>query len=390
MTLTYGSGSTGFDAGLCLAAGEDGKSGGSVRRLGWLAAALILLWGGSSRLLAQEPAPVNPPASLPPGLATAPPAKTGGLTPNPTLLMREFEPAANEEYQLGRGDEIAIDVLGRPEMNSKHVVGPDGKVTLPLIGSIVLADKTREQAAEAVEAAYKPFYSNLTVTVGVDKYTSNQVLLLGAVEHPGVQAFDRPPTLLEVISRGGAVVNSGKLANAPPNNAGSYNMQAQLLPTTLGIPERCAIYRGTDKVLWVDLKTMLDGGSPMADMRLKRDDIVYVPSPAERYVSVLGEVQHPGALQLDNSSTLPKLLALAGGITQLAGHYPDIQVIQPSTGKTRIISYKQLLQPNGLDLTLQSGDIIYVPQSGFNRAAYVLEKLSPLVTVFTATAFFAK
>ncbi len=389
MTLIYGSGSKDFDTGSCLAADGDGSTEGSVRPFsmygrGWVrltgAAMLFALaaGAGAARLCAQDTAPASAPA------------KPAGLTTNPALLMREFEPAANEEYQLGRGDEISIDVIGRPEMNSKHVIGPDGKVTLALIGSIALADKTREQAAEAVQAAYKPYYSILTVTVGVDKYTSNQVLLLGAVERPGVQTFDRPPTLLEVISRGGAVVGSGKLANAPPNNAGSYNMQATLLPTTLGIPERCAIYRGNDKVLWVDLKSMLDSGSPMADMRLKRDDIVYVPSPAERYVSVLGEVQHPGALQLENSSTLPKLIALAGGITQNAGRYPDIEIIQPSTGKTRIISFKQVLQPNGLDLTLQSGDIIYVPQSGFNRAAYVLEKLSPLVTVFTATAFFAK
>ena len=327
-----------------------------------------------AKLAAQESAPTAPPA-------------TQGLTINPTLAMREFEPSATEEYQLGRGDEISIDVVGRPEMSSKHVIGPDGKVTLPLVGSVGLADKTREQAAAAVQDAYKTYYSLLSVTVGVDKYTSNQVLLLGAVEHPGVQTFDRAPSLLEVISRGGAVVGS-RLANSPVNNSGSYNMQANLLPSSLGVPERCAIYRGNDKVLWVDLKGLLDSGSPLADMRLKRDDIVYVPSPAERYVSVLGEVTHPGALQLESNSTLPKLIALSGGLTDKAGRYPDIQIISPATGRTRVISFKQVLQPAGLDLTLQSGDIIFVPESGFNRVSYVVDKLSPLVTMFTAAALF--
>jgi polysaccharide export outer membrane protein len=311
------------------------------------------------------------------------------LTPNPQIALREFEPSPTQEYELGRGDEISVDVMGRPEMNSKHVIGPDGKVTLPLVGSVMLADKTREQAAEAIEAAYKPYYSSLTVTVGVDRYTSNQILLLGAVEHPGIQTFDRPPTLLEVVSRGGAVIGS-RIQNMPAANSASYSLSSNLTPTLFGVPERCAIYRGNDKVLWVELKSLLDSGSPLADLRLKRDDIVYVPSPAERYVSVLGEVQHPGALQLDNSSTLPKLIALAGGLTPMAGHYPDIQIIQPSTGKTRVISFKQVLQPNTIDLTLQTGDIIYVPQSGFNRAAYVLDKLSPLVTLFTASAFIAR
>ena len=166
-------------------------------------------------------------------------------------------------------------------------------------------------------------------------------------------------------------------------------MQAPLQPVLGGVPERVAIYRGSDKVMWVELKKLLDSGSPLADLRLKRDDIVYVPSPAEHYVSVLGQVAHPGALQLDSTSTLPKLIALAGGITNEAGHYPNIQVIDPSTGKTRVISFKQVLQPATLDLTLHSGDIIYVPESKFSSTAYVFDKLSPLITVFTATAAIA-
>jgi polysaccharide export outer membrane protein len=286
---------------------------------------------------------------------------------------------------LGRGDEISIDFGGRPELNGKHVIGPDGKITLPMAGSILVADKTRQEAADAVAASLSSYYSRLSVTVGVDKYTSNQVLLLGAVEHPGVQTFDRPPTLLEVVTRGGA---SGTPRNTSfgSANGSTFNVDRSLQPAILGVPERCAIYRGSDKVMWVDLKKLLDSGSPLADLRLKRDDIVYVPSPAERYISVMGQVQHPGALQLDSSSTLPKLLALSGGLTPQAGKNPNIQIIQTANGKTRLIPWKQVLQPNALDLTLESGDIIYVPESGFNSTAYVFEKLSPLITLFTGSA----
>jgi polysaccharide export outer membrane protein len=134
----------------------------------------------------------------------------------------------------------------------------------------------------------------------------------------------------------------------------------------------------------------LDSGSALADLRLKRDDIVYIPSSAERYISVLGQVQHPGALQMDDNMTLAKLVSLAGGFTAEAGKYPQIQVVQPSTGKTRTISFKQILQPGPLDLTLHSGDIVYVPKSGFNNVAYIFDKLSPLVSMFTASALIGK
>jgi polysaccharide export outer membrane protein len=291
---------------------------------------------------------------------------------NPIAALRAFEPAAGEEYELGPGDELTLDFGGRTELNSKRIVGPDGRITLPLAGSIALADKTREQAAAAILAALSPYYQNLSVTVGVDKYTSNRVLLLGAVEHPGVIVFDSPPTLLEVVTRGG-VLGGGGTVNS-----------SQKLPA---IPERCAIYRGNDKVMWVDLKALLNSGNAMADLRLRRGDVVYVPSIQDRYVSVLGQVQHPGALQLESTSTLVKLIAQSGGLTEMAGSNAQIRIISPSTGTTRIVSYKQALQPVPLDLTLRTGDIIYIPQSGFNKVSYAFEKLSPLFSIFTAFAF---
>jgi len=271
----------------------------------------------------------------------------------------------------------------QPAWLLQQIVGPDGMITLPMAGSIAVADKTRPQAAQAIIAALTPYYQHLNVTVGVDKYTSNHVLLLGAVEHPGVLTFDRPPTLLEAVSRGGAV--SG--ARNPGYGANGYAMQASLQsPMGSGVPERVAIYRGADKVIWVDLKKLLDSGSALADMRLKRDDIVYVPSSAERYISVLGQVQHPGALQLDDSMTLAKLLSLSGGLTPEAGKNPQIEIVQTSTGKRRTVTLKEILQPSPMDLTLHSGDIVYVPKSGFNNVAYVFDKLSPLVSMFTASA----
>jgi polysaccharide export outer membrane protein len=312
-----------------------------------------------------------------------PPMPAPVLQTNPQLALREFEPSENQEYELGRGDAISIDFGGRPEMSSKQIVGPDGMITLPMAGSIAVADKTRPQAAQAIIAALTPYYEHLNVTVGVDKYTSNQVLLLGAVEHPGVLTFDRPPTLLEAVSRGGAV---GGARNSS-YGANGYAMQASLQsPMGSGVPERVAIYRGADKVIWVDLKKLLDSGSALADLRLKRDDIVYVPSSSERYISVLGQVQHPGALQLDDSMTLAKLLSLSGGLTAEAGKNPQIEIVQTSTGKKRTVTLKDILQPSPMDLTLHSGDIVYVPKSGFNNIAYVFDKLSPLVSMFTASA----
>jgi polysaccharide export outer membrane protein len=282
------------------------------------------------------------------------------LKPNPLETLRNFEPAADEEYRLGKGDEITVDFAGRPELAAKLVVGPDGRITLPLAGDVMLAGQTRAEAAKAIETALSSYYTNLAAQVTVTKYTANKVLVLGAVEKPGVVTFDGTPTLLEALSRAGLETGPNKAAQ---------------------IPERCAIYRGHDEVVWVDLKTMIDAGNSMADLRLRRDDVVYVPNGGERFVSVLGQVQHPGAVPLTGTSTLASVLAAAGGFTEAGGNKPHIQIVDPASGTSRIVSFNDLLNPaKALEIVPKPGEIIFVPQSGFFRATYMVERLSPVIT----------
>lgn len=302
-------------------------------------------------------------------------------TPSSFTTLQSYEEPASQEYTLGRGDEISIDFAGYPELSCKRTVGPDGRISIAPAGSVLIAGQTREGAAAKISSAMSLYYSHPFVTVGVDHYTSNRVLVLGAVEHPGIVMFDQPPTLLEIVTQAGGFI-------AGHSSPGGVFQASTPSSRTIAIPERCAIYRGTDQVLWVDLQTMLDRGSSMAAIRLRRDDVVYVPAPKERYVSVLGQVQHPGAIRLDDNTTLAKLLAEAGGLTVQAGKFPNLQVIQPSTGKTRVVPFRTLLQPGSLDLTLKSGDVLYVPESGFNQASYIFQQISPLLSVFTAAVLF--
>jgi polysaccharide biosynthesis/export protein len=282
------------------------------------------------------------------------------LKVNPLQALRDFEPAADEEYRLGKGDEITVDFAGRPEMTAKLVVGPDGRITLPLAGDLMMAGQTRTDAAKEIDNALSPYFNNLSAQVTVTKYTANRVLVLGAVEHPGEVTFDGTPKLLEALSRSG--LETG------PNKASQ-------------IPERCAIYRGQDEVVWVDLKKLIDAGNSLADLRLRRDDVVYVPNGGERFVSVLGQVQHPGAVQLTGTSTLATVLADAGGFALPAGNKPHIQIVDPDSGTSQIISFKDLLDPGkDPEITLKSGDLIFVPQSKVYRATYIVERLSPVIT----------
>lgn len=308
------------------------------------------------------------------------------LKQNPIAALKAFEPAADQEYELGSGDEITVEVVGRPELSGRNIVGPDGRITVPVVGSVLLKDKTRTQAAADIQKALSEYYSSITVSVVVDKYVSNEITLLGAVEHPGVFSFNGTPTLLEVISKGGLPTQPAKgSGEATPIATSADGLSSRALV----VPEECMIYRGNETMVTVQLRTLLEEGSPLADLRLRRGDIVYVPGQ-EKYVSVLGQVMHPGTVKLTHESTLPRLLAETGGPTDKAGHYPNIQIIHRGTdkvqGKVQVISYKEVLQPKPLDITLLPGDIIYVPESGLSRAAFAIQAVSPLVNLVTVGA----
>jgi polysaccharide export outer membrane protein len=291
------------------------------------------------------------------------------LKVSPMKALQNFEPAENEEYALGPGDEITLDFPGRPELGGKKVVGPDGRITLSLVGPLNVADKNRSEVAKLVVDALSPYYKDLTVTVNIDKYGSNRIVIIGSVQHPGVLYFDNTPTLLDVIARGGLLANA---AGSGPGNGTAAVRD--------GIPERCAIYRGNDQVVWIDLKQLLQTGNSMADLRLRRNDIVFVPAQQEVFVSVLGSVMHAGAIALTPESTLASVLAEAGGLAE--GAAANIQVIQPSTGKTVTIPFKSLLTLKGTDeVKLHAGDVVFVPQSGFFKSTYVIQRLSPVATM---------
>ena len=134
-------------------------------------------------------------------------------------------------------------------------------------------------------------------------------------------------------------------------------------------------------MVWVELKELIESGNTLADLRLRRDDVVYVPNGGERFVSVLGQVQHAGAVPLTGTSTLTSVLAQAGGFTDAAGNKPHIQIVDPATGTSRVITMSDLLNPaKSLEITLKPGEIIFVPQSKFFRATYAVERLSPMIT----------
>ncbi|HEX8998860.1 MAG TPA: polysaccharide biosynthesis/export family protein [Blastocatellia bacterium] len=278
-------------------------------------------------------------------------------------LLAQFDAGDEKGYVLGEGDELTLEVWDHPELSGKHTVGPDGKITLPQSGAITVAALSREEATEAIKTALSHFYLDLAVTLRVDKYTSYRVFILGRVSNPGPLHFESPPTLLEVITRAGGLPIGGVGAE-----------KAALA--------RCAIFRGRDKIVWIELKSLLNGTNLALNLRLKRNDVVYLPDSDDQLVYVLGEVRTPGAYRLTPNMSFLDALALAGGPTKDAATTKLHVIRQGQQQIEKEFAFDDLLKPGAkLNYSLNEGDIIYLPQRKLAKTGYILERLSPFTSL---------
>jgi polysaccharide export outer membrane protein len=316
---------------------------------------LTLVWlSGCTSLPEVPPAAERPPV---PGFE---PVEKASREVASKVDLAMLEESVEPVYLFGSGDILQIDVYGRPEVSGRHVIGPDGIVTLPLAGDVRLAGMTREQARVELTNRLRPYFTHPHVTIGVQEYVSNQVTVLGRVESPGRQRFDHPPTLAEVLANAGALPILDK--------------QATLT--------RCAIMRGRNKLIWVDLKALLNGDLAY-NIRMKKGDIVFIPDSADTSVYVLGAVITPGSYRLTAGMTLLDALAQAGGPSRDA--QPNtIGIYRAEAQAVEVLEFGAIIAPDRRNnYVLEDGDVVFVPESGLAQFGYAMRQIAPAIAVLT-------
>ena len=284
--------------------------------------------------------------------------------------LAQFEADEPTHYTIGNGDEITVNVWGHEDLSGRHTVSPDGYVVLPVIGPQRVAGLTSLAAGQSLSEALALYYVGPVATVEVNNYASNYVLILGRVTNPGALHFDGQPMLLDVLARAGALPVGGIGADKAALN-------------------RCAIFRGRDEVIWINLKALLRGRDLSLNLPLRRGDVVSIPDSDDQQVYVLGFVNRPGAYRLTPDMTFMDALAQAGGPTEEGARW-KITLARPSSNAQMTIDLEQYVRSRGeKNMTLEEGDIIYVPQRTAAKVGYVLQQLNPLTqTILFGAAIF--
>ena len=248
---------------------------------------------------------------------------------------REISAGRDDDYRLGADDRIQVSVNGDPKLTQQLTIGPDGRVSFPLLGDVSLGGLTVRQATENVtELLARDYLVDPKVDLQITEYKSRWVMVTGEVGKPGRVALRGGATLKDALAdAGGLTVGAGDdiiISRDAPQGDGKIQLPV----------DRQAFERAE------------------SNPALTTGDIVNVPS--RPYVYVQGEVRLPNKVPLERGMTLMKALSTVGGLTEWASE-KGVQIMsEGSTGKKRLFNLKDIRAMRIPDPPLQGGDVVYV------------------------------
>jgi polysaccharide biosynthesis/export protein len=131
--------------------------------------------------------------------------KSSNATPKATAAVTNTRPWDKDEYRLGPGDKLRVEVYREAQLSQSLQVRPDGKITLPLVGDFLAAGKTPIELRDSLATSLKEYVTNPVVTVIVVEATAAQVFVIGEVASPGTLVMQGPITVLQALAQVGGL-----------------------------------------------------------------------------------------------------------------------------------------------------------------------------------------
>ena len=287
-------------------------------------------------------------------------------------------------YVLGPDDQILIRALEGLDTGDKPVlIGINGDITLPLIGRVKAAGLTVEQLETELVSRLKAYVQEPQISVTVTEFRSQPVSVFGAVTTPGVVQLRGRKTLYEVLS----------MAGGPRETAGStVSITRRRENGELPLPGAALDSTGQFSTAELEMREILDGRNPAANIEIKPHDVISVSQGNGRTVYVVGDVQRAGAFNLGSQRTISVLsaLSLAGGLGHTAKP-EQAKVFRPSPDGQKheeiAVNIKQILVGKAEDIGLRPEDVLVVPTS--SRKVFTTVIVSGTLAAAVSAAIYA-
>ncbi len=247
-----------------------------------------------------------------------------------------FEPNINlatpENYRLGPGDEIIIDIWGASQNTIKQEISPDGFINIPNLGLVYLGNKTMKEADGLLKEELRKIYadSGNSIKVTLGNIRTIQVNVMGEVMFPGTYTLSSFSTVFHALYSAGGVSPIGSLRNVK-------------------------VARGGSVVATLDVYEYIMKGKIEDDICLQEGDVIIVPA-YEALVKITGKVKRPMRYEMKKNESVGTLLAYAGGFASDA-YKKTLRVIRQDGSEYSVATVDE---NNYTNFQVQDGDAVTV------------------------------
>lgn len=249
---------------------------------------------------------------------------------------------APDDYQLGAGDLVFIDVSGASQMSFNGEVSPEGVLFVEGYGPITVGGLTLAQANVQAKKVLGRYFAGSKITLTVGQTKNITVNVMGEVNMPGTYTLSAFASVFHALYMAGGANEIGTLRNIK-------------------------VYRNNRLVSTVDIYDYILNGKLSGNIRLASNDVIVV-GPYESLVQIAGKVKRPMYYEMRPTESVSTLLKYSGGFTGDA-YQDQVRLIRTNSGRKEVFSIDEFQMGT---FKLADGDSLFV-DSVLDRYANMVE-----------------
>ena len=204
-----------------------------------------------------------------------------------------FEPNMNiatpQDYVLGAGDHLVVDIYGTTQRTFQMIVSPEGTVTVPNYGPITVGGLTVASAQSKIRSNLGPRYTGNDIKLTLGQTRTIKINVMGEVSVPGTYTLSAFATVFHALYSAGGINSLGTLRNIK-------------------------VFRQGRLVTIVDIYEYILNGRLAGNIRLQDDDVIQV-GPYDCLVGITGNVKRTMFYEMRKNESVATLIKYAGGFT---------------------------------------------------------------------------
>lgn len=240
---------------------------------------------------------------------------------------------APDNYLLGPGDEVRLQVFGPQDFNTSLTIDRNGQVNIPKVGMLTLAGVAVRDLDKTLQVHLGKVFTNFQASATLGRLRGIQVYVVGQAQQPGTFHLSSLSTLVNALFASGGPNANGSMRNIELKRAGKT-------------------------VSTLDLYDFIARGDKSRDLALMSGDVIVIPPVGPR-VAVTGAFDQAAIYELKPGATsVGDILAIGGGLPALAtAQKAMLERITRDSNPPRQVQ-DIVLNEQGLRQALQDGDVL--------------------------------